>query len=172
LCPAPVKLITSSESLIKTKLDPWDALYILEERLNEPGFRERWRRFVRSVVPLLPGLPPEADRWWSAADAFESGRLDRDGLGITQSEAFRHLSDLSHEMPVAKYCSVRAAMQPLWDHNTGGGWFDGAWCFLQDCCAAGVDEAAWWPLFWAAYPEFGGGSRAEPKAAPDPDQAL
>ena len=77
-----------------------------------------------------------------------------------QIDAHRYLFNLTAGTPDAAYCAVRAAMQPLWNYNTGGGWFDGALCFLHDCCAAGVDESAWWPLFRAAFPELCGGPDA------------
>jgi hypothetical protein len=159
-------------SPIDAKPDPWETVYGLEQRRDEPDFRNRWCRFVRSVVPLLPRLPAEAGRWWEVADAYGGGRLGLDSLMAAQHHAWRYLSNLSVATPDAEYCAVRAAMQPLWDYNTGGGWFDGAWCFLHDCGAAGVTESQWWPLLLAAFPELDGGRGVESGTAPDPARDL
>jgi len=142
--------------------DPWDVVWALEDRGKDQDFLSRWRGFVRSVVPLLPGLPADTKRWWEAADAYAVGRLDHDALMAAQTDAHQYLFGLPSATPDPVYCSVRAAMQPLWDHNTGGGWFDGALCFLHDCGAAGVDESAWWPLFQAAFPELCGAQAPNP----------
>jgi hypothetical protein len=139
-------------------------LLVLEVRQGEPDFRRRWGQFVRSVVPLLPGLRPEAAEWWKAADDYESGRLDMNGLLAVQNDAWRYLFGLPIGTPTAEYCAVRASMLPLWGHNpllghnTGGEcgeWFDGAWVFLADCGAAGVGQSELFPIFQAVYPEFG-----------------
>jgi hypothetical protein len=151
-------------------LDPWDVVWSLEGRDEVPGFLAQWRGFVRSVVPQLAGLPSEAAQWWEAADAYEAGRLDRAGLASAQQEALRYLLALPTETPESAYSAVRAAMQPLWDHNDGGGWFHGALTFLHDCGAAGMGESVWWTLLRAALPELGAGSEAEPFAAPDGDE--
>ena len=154
--PAPVIGHTGGLS-IPELTDPWDSLDVLEEHEAEPDFVSRWRGFLRDCsLLLLPSLPPEAAEWVTAADEFDAGRLNAEGLLGVRVLAWKFHDSRRNTSPVAELDGLRTVMYRLWPPDAVW-WYESARYFLQALNAAGVCEDRWWPLLRARFIRILGG---------------
>jgi hypothetical protein len=100
---------------------------------------------------LLPSLPPEASEWVAAADEFEAGRLDADGLTAERARAWQFHDGRRDTSPPAELSGLRVAMYRLWPPDASYCWDESAWHFLHFCDEAGLREEQWWPLLRARF---------------------
>jgi hypothetical protein len=139
--------------------DPWDSLDVLEGYAHLPDFSGRWRAFLRDcALLLLPGLPPEASAWVGAADDFETGRLDADGLTVVRVQAWQFHDSRRDTSPLAELSGLRAVMYRLWPPYSPDSWHEAAGYFLEFCEEAGLGRERWWPLLRARFSGILGGS--------------
>jgi hypothetical protein len=135
--------------------ESWDALDVLQPHAGESGFHDRWRGFLRACsLLLLPGLPPEAQEWVSAADDFDQGRLRIDGLIAARVRAWEFHDARRDSSSQVELSGIRVVMWRLWPPDKGDRWDESAWHFLDFCNEAGLQETQLWPLLRAQFPDI------------------
>lgn len=117
----------------------WKSFEKVAEHVRRPGFSDQWRAFLRDcTLLLLPRLPPEASNWTTAADEFDAGRLDIDGLTAARVAAWQFHDARQRTAPPVELIGLRTVMFRLSPPDAREEWDEAASWFLQVCEEAGL----------------------------------